>query len=84
MRSTLLALLAILQLSAVCPATTPNTSRPPTKQPPEDMEAISDLNRRIWGWKRCIYRWEKEHGPVKDDKPPEVCGPEPKLPPANQ
>lgn len=46
----------------------------------EELDKIAEINKRIWSWRRCVNRWEAEHGASKDGKPPEVCGPEPKLP----
>ncbi|HKU14480.1 MAG TPA: hypothetical protein VJQ52_08800 [Steroidobacteraceae bacterium] len=49
----------------------------PKAQTGEDLDEISDFNRAWWQWRRCIYRYEKVHGPTQDGKPPQVCGAEP-------
>lgn len=52
----------------------------PPNLPKEDLDKISEYNRAIWRYRRCVHRYEEQHGPSKDGKPPEVCGEEPKLP----
>lgn len=47
---------------------------------PESTYDISDFNRVYWSWRRCMYRWEKEHGSQEAGKQMEVCGKEPVLP----
>ena len=65
-------LLAFTLLSAAQAA-----DAPPKAQTGEDLEAISDFNRAWWQWRRCVYKYEKVHGPTQDGKPPQVCGAEP-------
>ena len=57
-----------------------DTQPTPEKTPGEDLDKISEFNRVIWRWRRCVSRYESEHGPSKDGKPPGVCGEEPKPP----
>jgi hypothetical protein len=50
---------------------------PSKAQTGEDLDEISEFNRAWWQWRRCIFKYEKVHGPTQDGKPPQVCGAEP-------
>lgn len=74
-RLSILALVLLSYASLEAPAETASAGKQT-----EDLEKISEFNRAIWRYRRCVNRHEAAHGPSKDGKPPAICGEEPKLP----
>lgn len=71
-------IMGLLLVAAAAVAENDPEAKKPTQ--PEPAYDISEFNRVYWSWRRCMYRWEKEHGSERADKQMEVCGKEPVLP----